>query len=347
MGEDWALWWSAPGAVRAADRDRKRRRALQVALGSLWLLDAALQAQPFMFHRSFVAQVIEPNAAGQPGLIGHPIVWMGHLIAPRVALFNAFAVAIQLLIGLGLMHPRTVKPALLASFAWAAGIWWFGEGLGMLLTGDASPLSGAPGAVLLYALVGAIVWPGGRDVGGPDRGAGGPDRAAGGLLGARGVRLAWATLWLLAAGLWLAPANRAPGSVRDTLAAAPGGVSWLAGIEHAAARAAAGGGLAIAIVLAAVSAAIGISALLGWRTRPFIVLACLLSLAYWVLGQGLGGVFTGSSTDPNAGPLFVLLAFAVYFALTPASSLPRVSEPAQPLSAYTINGRSYRPVALR
>jgi hypothetical protein len=170
---------------------RKRLRALQIALGSLWLLDAALQCQPFMFHRSFATQIIEPNASGQPGLIGHPIAWMGDLIAPHVAIFNAVAAAVQLLIGLGLMHPRTVKPALLASFAWVAGVWWFGEGFGMLFTGNASPLTGAPGAVLLYAVVGAIVWPG--------------DRAAalrnGGLLGARGVRIAWAALWLLAAGL--------------------------------------------------------------------------------------------------------------------------------------------------
>jgi hypothetical protein len=342
--------------VRAAGRNRKRLRALQVALGSLWLLDAALQAQPVMFGRSFVTQAIEPNAAGQPGAIGHPILWMGHLIAPQVALFNALAVAIQLLIGLGLMHPRTVKPALLASFAWAAGIWWFGEGLGMLFTGDASPLGGAPGAVLLYALVGAVVWPDGRAAGGVGLGraadglargaAGGLGRTGGGLLGARGVRVAWAALWLLAAGLWLAPANRAPSSVHDALTAAPGGVAWLAGVEHSAASAAAGGGLAIAIVLAVASAAIGISALLGWQTRPFLVLACLLSLAYWVLGQGLGGVFTGSATDPNAGPLFVLLAIAVHFTLTPAGSLPRVAEPARPRSTYTINGRSWaiRPV---
>ena len=54
--------------------------------------------------------------------------------------------------------------------------------------GMASPLTGAPGAVLLYALVGVIVWP--------------SERAAG-LLDARGARTLWAGLWLAMAWLWL------------------------------------------------------------------------------------------------------------------------------------------------
>jgi hypothetical protein len=38
----------------------------------------------------------------------------------------------------------------------------------------------------------------------------------------------------------------------------------------------------------------------------------VLNLAYWVLGQGFGGIFQGGATDPNAGPLFVLLAYVLY-----------------------------------
>jgi hypothetical protein len=36
-----------------------------------------------------------------------------------------------------------------------------------------------------------------------------------------------------------------------------------------------------------------------------------LNLLYWVLGQGFGGIFAGGATDPNAGPLFILLAVAM------------------------------------
>jgi hypothetical protein len=64
----------------------------------------------------------------------------------------------------------------------------------------------------------------------------------------------------------------------------------------------------VAFILAALSAGIAIAVALGWRARAFLALAIALSLAYWVLGQGFGGIFQGGATDPNAGPLFVLLA---------------------------------------
>ena len=50
----------------------------------------------------------------------------------------------------------------------------------------------------------------------------------------------------------------------------------------------------------------------NWRPQPFLALAIVLNLGYWVIGQGLGGIFyTNSATDPNAGPLFILLALVV------------------------------------
>ena len=45
------------------------------------------------------------------------------------------------------------------SFFWAFGVWFFGEGLGQLFTGSASALTGAPGSVLLYGLIGLMAWP--------------------------------------------------------------------------------------------------------------------------------------------------------------------------------------------
>jgi len=33
---------------------------------------------------------------------------------------------------------------------------------------------------------------------------------------------------------------------------------------------------------------------------------------YWIVPQGLGGIFAGGATDPNAAPLFVLLAYAMF-----------------------------------
>jgi hypothetical protein len=65
-------------------------------------------------------------------------------------------------------------------------------------------------------------------------------------------------------------------------------------------------------VLAFLSFAIGIAVAANWHLRPFLIAAVILNLAYWVFGQGFGGIFQGGATDPNAGPLFVLFACALY-----------------------------------
>jgi hypothetical protein len=270
------------------------QRAGQIALGVIWLIDGALQYQPYMFHRSFITGVILPNAQGQPGIVASPITWIAHLIAPHVAVFNAFAATIQVLIGLGLIAGRRwVKPALLASFAWAAGIWFTGEGLGAVLTGNADPLTGAPGAALLYIVAGLIVWPAG-------------ERRLG-LIGERGGRLAWAALWASSAVLWLMPANDGAASVHNAVAAVPSGVGWLTSVLSSAASATAGIGTPIALCLALLSLAIGVSALTGKASGTFLAVGIALNLVYWVFGQGLGGVFTGSATDVNAAPLVILI----------------------------------------
>jgi hypothetical protein len=165
---------------------RRTTRGGQLALGLLWLIDGGLQFQPYMFGRSFVTGVLLPSAAGQPRFVGAPLAWIAHQIEPRVALFNAFAATIEVLIGVGLLHRRTVKPALVASFVWALGIWVAGEGLGMLLTGTASPWTGAPGAALLYVLAGLMCWPRARQA-------------------VVAPRLAFGVLWLGYGLLWLLP----------------------------------------------------------------------------------------------------------------------------------------------
>jgi len=65
-------------------------------------------------------------------------------------------------------------------------------------------------------------------------------------------------------------------------------------------------------VLALVSAVIGVGVATDWRPRTLLSLAIVLNLAYWVFGQGFGGIFQGGATDPNAGVLFCVLAYALY-----------------------------------
>jgi hypothetical protein len=280
------------------------QRKLQIALGLIWLIDGALQLQPFMFGRAFVTQIIAPNETGQPGLVALPIKLAAHLIEPRIALFNLFAVTIQVLIGIGLIYRPTAKAALLTSFGWALGVWWIGEGLGGLFTGTASPLTGAPGAALLYMLAGLIAWPQARRRTGRT--------AAGGLLGERGALTAWALLWLGSAALWLLPANRADDAVHDAVASAPSGARWLSSIHTALADASSGHGIAIAVGAASLSAAVGLAVLLARCAKPALALSISIGLVYLVIGQGIGGILTGSGTDPGTGPLIILLAISLY-----------------------------------
>jgi hypothetical protein len=288
----------------------------QVLLGLIWVIDGLLQFQPYMFHKTFVTSIIDPNVVGQPGIIAAPITWIGHLIEPRVALFNAFAASLQVAIGLGLLYRRTVKPALLASFVWAIGIWFTGEGLGMIFAGTANPLTGAPGAALLYIVAGLLCWP--RSVRSDHRASATRVRPYG-LLGERRARLAWATVWLGSAVLWLFPANDTASATHDAIAAVPSGAGWLTSILGAAARATAGRGTTIAIVMALLSVGIAVAALRRTRSAPAFVVAIAISLAFWVVGQGLGGVLTGQATDIGSAPLMILIASMLY-ALAPGKA---------------------------
>ncbi len=287
------------------------RRAIQTALGLVWLLDGGLQLQSFMYSKGFI-EMLQSGASGQPGWLASSIEWGAHTAQHNLIVWNTLFALTQLAIGLGLLYRPTVKLALGGSFAWVLVVWWFGEGFGMLFMNTANPLTGAPGAVLLYAIVGMLVW---------------PNKRPGGLLGVRGAKVTWAALWLVMAWLWLLGPNSSANATHDAINAAPSGMSWLSTVQDWAAEGAQGNGLVIALVLAAVSAAIGIAVAIDWRPRQFLVLAIVLNLLSWMLGQGFGGIFEGGATDPNAGLLFVLLALALY-PLTPAER-PRSRRAAQ------------------
>lgn len=275
-----------PGVALAWAADRQSaglRRGLQVALGLLWLLDAALQYQPYMFTRAFPAMMLAPAAAGQPGIIAGPVTLAARMMSASPAAWNAVFATIQLALAAGLFFRATARAALAGTIAWSLSVWWLGEGAGGIFTGPASPLAGAPGAGLLYALLAVLIWPA------PGGGRAGASVACGGPLG-RYAKPAWLLLWAGMAVLTLTAPDRAA-----TLTSAGGARADAVTIAFAAAFALAAAGILVPAL-----------------SRLALVVAVTAAATLWAAGEQFGGLLTGQATDPNTGPLLVLLALAFW-----------------------------------
>lgn len=292
----------------AADRESAGpRRALQISLGLVWLLDAALQYQPAMFGKAFVAQVLDPAAMGNPAPVSNVVMAAGNLIAHNAAAWNAAFATVQLALAAGLLFRPAVKAALAGTVAWSLAVWLLGEGLGGLLTGTASPLTGAPGAAILYALVAILAWP--ASSGARQHGS----VAATSPLGDGRAKLLWLGLWGSFAYLILQPANRAPLGLRDTLAGlAAGEPGWIASADRAMASAVGSYGALSAVAMAIVFAVVAVAIFVPAATRAVLVVSILAALVIWAAGENFGGIFTGTGTDPNTGPLLILIAAAYW-----------------------------------
>lgn len=279
------------------------RRGLQVCLGLMWLLDAGLQFQPFMFGSSFVTQVIQPATAGNPAVIAGPAAWASRLMLHHIAVYNAIFAAIQLVIGAGILQRRTVRLGLAASVVWALSVWWFGESLGGVLTG-ASPLAGVPGGAVLCALIAVLLWP-----------------SAVPVREATAARILWLLVWGSFSYFLLLPANRAPGTIAGLFAVTDGQPGWLVWIMNGMSGLAGQRDAEISIVLAAACALAAAGVFARQAIRPALILAAALGLLFW-LAEGLGGIFTGQGTDPGTGPLLVLLAACFWPRRVPGAGNP-------------------------
>jgi hypothetical protein len=286
---------------------RVTARSIQIGLGIIWLLDGLLQLQPKMFGSGFANDVILPSAQGQPVMVSNVITHMAHLIGVQPVPTDLVFAAIQLLIGCGLLFRETVRPALVLSFVWALGVWALGEGFGGLFNGTAMPLTGAPGAALLYLAVGLVVWP--KKSGGHRSGP----AAAEGLLGESGGQTMWAVVWCGLGVMWLLPASTNGGALSAALrGAAAGEPGWLAHVQLSVAHALGNGGTSVAVGAAVLSFVIGFGPLIARRPTIFLIAGVAMALDFWVLGEAFGQIFSGMATDPNTGPLLVLLALAIY-----------------------------------
>jgi hypothetical protein len=305
---------SQPDAVRTilARRRPLTRRDLQLALGVLWLLDAALQAQPFMFTRRFATQLIAGVGQGQPGFVSGPVHLGSVVIAASPVAWNVLFAGTQLLLGIGLLVRRAARFTLVASIGWALGIWYVGEGLSGMASGHASLLTGAPGSALLYAILAAAAWP----------------RESSEKPPAPWLLRAWSALWIGGAILQLLPPQSTGAGVAGLLSASAGAAPhWLAGLDTSLASWASRNGTLAVSAAAGIPFLVGIGALLP-RTRTAALAAGLvLSIVIWIFGQDLGQVYSGQATDPNSAPLVALLAVVLIAGSTRFGTAPRADAP--------------------
>jgi hypothetical protein len=270
---------------------------VQIALGLFWLLDAALQAQPFMFTSGFATEIIAPVGEGQPGFVSAPIHWVSTVIVAHPVAWNVPFAAIQLLLGLGLLVPRTARVALAASIAWALGVWYVGEGLAGLASGHASLITGAPGSALIYALLAGAAWPR------RDASREGP---------APWLPFAWAVLWVGAAVFQALPGQNSGTAVASALTQGTSGApGWLGRLDNSVGAWVAHHGLLLVVIMVAAEALIGVGALARRTKAPAVALGLVLTLGLWVLGQDLGALYTGRATDPNSGLVLAFTAIAL------------------------------------
>jgi hypothetical protein len=294
----------------AALQPRDLQRTFRLVLATVWLLDAVLQIQPFMFTpgANGFSGMLDGTAAGNPGWIAHTITWNGSIVYHQPILTDTFFAGIQFLIAFGLIWRRTCKPALAVSIVWSIAVWWFGEGLGAVFSGGATPFGGGPGGVLFYPVLAVLLWP-----------SVGTDKpfVAARTVGVTAAKAVWAVMWALLAVLSTAGSGRSPQALHDRVADLnTGQPGWLARIDRSTESLFLHHGTTMAILLAIVCLVVAAGVFMTPQiARATIVVAVVVFAVIWVAVQNFGGILAGGATDPNAAPLVILIALT-YWPLT-------------------------------
>jgi hypothetical protein len=295
---------------------RDLQRTFQLVIATVWLLDAVLQIQPFMFTRGSngFSGMLNGMSSGNPGWVAHTITWNGSIIYHQPVLTNTVFALIQFVIGFGIVAKKTVRPALALSIVWALGVWWFGEGSGGVFHGAATPFGGGPGGVLFYALLAVVLWPGG--------GSNTPFVAAR-TVGLRAARAIWVAIWSVLAVLSVVGSGRSPEALRDLVVGMDHGQpGWLAHIDRVSEAFFLHHGTAAAVGLAVLCLVVAAGAFLPPPiTQVTLVLAIAVFAVIWVAVQDFGGILAGGATDPNSGPLVIVLCL-LYWPLTTSEAGP-------------------------
>jgi hypothetical protein len=222
--------------------------------------------------------------------------WAAQLVLSHPAVFDSLFAAVQLGLGIGLLWKRSVRWTLVASIGWGLSVWYLGEGLGGLTAGT-TLLKGAPGAALLYSVIACFAFP----------------REGDSSIAPSAFALpVWAATWIGAAGLQLAAGNNTGASFTGMfMDAKSDNGGWIGRIDGHLANVHFGNQIVAALI--ATEVLVALWAFVPGRTQQLsFVVGSAIVLGSWFLVQGLGDLTTGQATDPNAGPLLILMGLAAY-----------------------------------
>jgi len=271
-----------------------------------------------MFTGNMINSIMKPMLQGQPGFIEPSLQYIVTQTTLHLTAVNILIATVQILLGLGflLLSGRWVKDLVIASIVWAFIVWYGGEGMSMLFTGTASILNGAPGAVLLYPLLGFAVYPRKKSAAVSQ----GATRKAGddGLLPRRLLRYILAGFWFFAALLQLQPNWWHPGQISQSIGAmvGQGGLNTvlvdplLRQVSNATANIETP--LNIALIVVFLALGIGLAVVKQEQLRPFLIASIVVSVVFWYCSEAFGMILTGMATDFNSGLLVVVIALAVW-----------------------------------
>jgi cytochrome oxidase Cu insertion factor (SCO1/SenC/PrrC family) len=320
-----------PPAAGSLPPEPAWRLVLRISFGLLWLFDGILQAQPKMAV-GLPSQVIQPAASSSPGWVQDVVNWAGTTWSFHPMQAGAAAVWIQAGIGLWLLAaPRGILSRLagIVSVAWGLVVWVFGEAFGGIFAPGLTWLFGAPGAVLLYCVAGALIAL-------PERAWHSPRTGRWMLAGLGTFLLGMAVLQAWPGrGFWQGTLAGQPGTLAGMTADMAGTpqphllTAWITAFttfDH-------GHGFAVNLVAIVALAVCGAAFLTGSPrlVRPALVVFIVICAADWVLIEDVG-FFGGVGTDPNSMIPFGLLAVAGYLALV-AEPAPQQAAAAEAAAA--------------
>lgn len=293
---------------RSADARKARpaepagRDLLRLGFGCLWLVDGALQLQPGM-PGGLPAQVIAPGAASSPS-------WVRRLVSDGITIWShhpvqAASAAVWIQIGLGLWLLLAIdgwwsRLGGLASVCWGLMVWVLGEAFGGIFGSGLSLLTGAPGAVALYVVAGALIAL-------PE-----PAWAGVGRLLIAGIGVFWMGMAVLQAwpgrGFWTGALAAMARTMARTQQPAP--------LAHLVSGFANLSGLVLNLIAVVTLAVLG--AAFGYGRPPVLRFSLLAATVFclldWVLVQDLG-LFGGFGTDPNSMLPWLVLLWSGYRAV--------------------------------